>query len=810
MFFKFLKILLPWYKKLIFQIFFIWLCITTYILINIITSDTRIYIKNEVNSVLGWDIKITWTVDLSKNQANKLFELSSKYNFEISKKIEFYTSLRLKNWDFKMVQIIWADDNFPFYAKINYKTINPKSLKNVYSDSYTFYNLSQNNKIKLLNKDLELKWIIKDFPQSLISFYNEKRFVLVPLKEIDWLDFDQSRVNYSYLIKLNSENYKKVYEQIKLIPEIKSNFQIVDYTELSNHLQFFINDFEKYANIVIIIFFVISWILIFININTFFINNFEKISILKLLWLKPWIITYYLFILFFIILFVSYFTSIILIFLLSNIKWIFYSYHIFPLFKTIFLKGFVIWFLLIFAPVSLTIYKFSTKNAILGIKDDFLNTFTTKEKTLQILTFVIVLFLVYSISLWNFQYWIIFSLLFVIFSIFIFLMLNFLFKFIFNKIIKRIRNSNFCLFDSFRSNILPWNTSKLIIIWFIISLVGFLVVWEVSFAFIDKLLIWMKNQPNIYVINILKEDLPKIKDYNDWDNTFSAIFAQIITINWEYLSDYFAPEKIPVDFLQESYITDSYLNDMIFAGKKDVWFNEISIDKSYTTKLKVGIGDTIWFLLAWREFNLKIANIRQTQIKWSNPFFNFQVNSEQFKNAPKSYFYVKNIPPEKIDDFKKDIYTTLGTHISIIQADKILTLMYDMSLKLIFLCLLILTLIVFLSFLILKSSIWLWEKMKKTKINLYHILWAHKNFLEKNTFFEYFFIIIISYLIGIILWLLILNYITYVSDLFVLNSVFIKNIIILLIIFFIIQIPIFYFLRKFSKNIYYNNKTNNV
>ena len=91
------------------------------------------------------------------------------------------------------------------------------------------------------------------------------------------------------------------------------------------------------------------------------------------------------------------------------------------------------------------------------------------------------------------------------------------------------------------------------------------------------------------------------------------------------------------------------------------------------------IGDRIEFLLSGRSITLTIANIRESTRQGFQPFFYFSFDPVAFATAPKTYFASPYASDTEL--WKKNMLGNSGPHVTFVDVENILSLVRDISNK---------------------------------------------------------------------------------------------------------------------------------
>ncbi len=735
-------------SKFLLIIFCISLSLTGFLVSDNLVNNIQRLIWNEAKPILGWDIKLEWRGKLNNEQLTYLDWLEKSWTIDLSEKIQTFSTIIDKFWEPQLVSLIFVEDNYPLYGDY---IVRKKEVEWVwYAASQSVVDILEKDwGLTLFEKRYKTAGIIEKFPEAAVNFYDEGKKVVLPLSEFQWLWIDQlwSRIEREYLIKvINPWDFENVLSRLEDNP-LFSTVQIRDYKSGWNTFNEIFKELDNYIKYIVIVSFLLTILIIFLSVESFYIGNKRSFAILKILGLRTKKFLFFNIVLFSIIYIVSYIISIIL----SNITFSYIrtfevasDFYIIP---SSLLSVWLLWLTILSISVFIPLIKFFSNPPLAWLKENFLQVYSKKEILFQ--TFIVALWLaiIYRIWIWSFREALEFSLVF----LWIIFALSLMYKFILYityKLFKNTKNTNFNIYDSIRNTIKPWNLSLLISWSFLISFTTLLFISIISLNFLNTLNIDLSDNKNVYVINIPEADREKIgNEY--FDDTFSVILARISKINtltlWEYLWDRWDSGR----FTREFNITDNALKDVPILQGKPIKPGEVSVDDDFSKTLKLKIWDTIEFSVYWKKKVLQVANIRKSGNTSVQPFFYFQVHSDDFKNFPKNYFLSTYVAPEQMSDFKKDLLAKTGDYISFIEIEEIITEIKSISQKVLIVIQILFSYVFIFCIVSLLVSVVFLIPFKQKKSKLYHILWASKTFIQKNNIFEYAYLQILASIISL-------------------------------------------------------------
>jgi hypothetical protein len=222
-------------------------------------------------------------------------------------------------------------------------------------------------------------------------------------------------------------------------------------------------------------------------------------------------------------------------------------------------------------------------------------------------------------------------------------------------------------------------------------------------------------------------DIQTIEKIDTGAVLYDTILGRIWSINGVLLSDYLQSvwKADSREFTREfNTTTRSLQNSPLIAGVL-VQSGSMSLDESFAKDLWLKLWDIIWFYIQWRTFNLEVTSLRKRISTGTEPFFFIQLDDEQFEQAPRSRFRVTR--KADVSSFKKIALEKVGPHLSFVDIEAIITLVSDVStriLAVVFACMILIILLVLCVSIVSNESSAL---LSKNSYRLYYMLWMKKS-----------------------------------------------------------------------------------
>ena len=754
----YLKLLKTFISKNFSRFFLIIFCIslslTGFLVSDNLVNNIQRLIANEAKPILWWDIKIEWNGALSEEQIWYLDTLRTIWQIDYTEKIQTFSTIMDKFWEPQLVSLIFVEDNFPLYWEYVLTRIDTEWPWYAASQSVVDI-LEQDGWLTMFNREYKTAGIIETFPWASLNFYDEWKQVVLPRSEFEllWIDQLWSRLEREYLIKVNdSINFETILQNIKNDP-IFSNTRVRDYKRGWDRFEQIFWELDNYIKYIVIVTFLLTILIIFLSVESFYIGNKKNFAILQILWLKTKKFFLFNIVLFLWVFLISFIISVVLWY---TIFWYIRTFELATDFYIVPLSVAEIWILgiiILWISVLIPLLKFFSHSPLAGLKENFLQVYTKREIFFQVILVTLWLISIYTIWIWSFVSAVVFTGIFLGVVFILSLIYLYVLKWVF-RIFKNTRNTNFNIYDSIRNTTKPGNLSLLISWSFLISFTTLLFITTLSSNFLDTLNIDLANNKNVYVINIPDEDIEKIEEpYRD--DTFSIILARISEINNLSLWDHLAWWRNAGRFTREFNITDNALQNVNIEQWRLIQPWEVSIDYDFAQTIDVELWDSIEFLVYGLKKTLQVTNLRESSSGQIEPFFFFQVHPADFENFPKNHFLSTYVEPEKLRNFKKDLLANTGEYISFIEVEEIIEQVQSISRKVLIVIQILFSYVFIFCIISLIISILFLIPFKQKKSHLYHTLWASRTFIKSNNSTEYYYLKFLATLISVIIatWL---------------------------------------------------------
>lgn len=781
MFKKFIKIIFFKEKKYFLFIFIaVCLSIFSYILSNNVILGVKEYLKQETKPLVWADIVISKDEQIDMKYLNDYI----KY-FKQAKTIEIDSTVFDKNNKPLLYEIVYHSDNYPFYDSFSYDTIHNDWFAVVDKFTYeTFWDY-----IDVFDKKIKVKWIINQKPLWEISIYTNDKKIYLPIELLNKeLNESNSRINYKVYLNFLSNYDEKIVQKIKEIWETKS-YRIRTINDRQDSIGQITDRFYLFINWFNLVVFIITFFIIILSLESFFKKNKSNFWLLNIFGLSKYkIYLYSFFSVFFIFLF-AYIISILLNYAVLEILHTRFSF--FSFFNESYYKWLFIMIVLLIVWLFSPIYKIkkSKINDLLNDTSDFSN-FSKKDYVIYLLLIFFWFFFINLISWVDIFYSMIFTLSSLIIVVIFYIFIKYLLQFNYSIISKKI--SSFYLFDAIRSTIKPGNVSFLIVFSSIISFLSIFIFFVFSWSFISYLNTLSDESNDMFVLNAQKDDLETINKYFDNDEVFEIISLRINKINWNSLKQFLNTDNVSREFSREFSSTTKQLDNKIleWLELKKWW---VSVDIEFANRLWLKLWDKIWFTVAWLEKELVVTNFREALRNWTNPFFYFMLDKDDFSKYPKSYI-LSYKQSEKIQDLETILAKESKSNLTFINTKDIIAIVLDVAdkiLKVVYFSLFYIFVFSFISFLV---SILFLKSFKEYKLKILHILWWIKRKLFIWVKFEYFYLILIWLVFSLVFWSIILFTIFMFIDYFSISLFYyFASILFLFIIFLLINLFIYFY-----------------
>ncbi len=129
--------------------------------------------------------------------------------------------------------------------------------------------------------------------------------------------------------------------------------------------------------------------------------------------------------------------------------------------------------------------------------------------------------------------------------------------------------------------------------------------------------------------------------------------------------------EVSREFSREFNITDGKTDNRILAGKAVGSGSEVTVDMDFSKRIGIGLGDSLQFSLAGRNFDFRVVGIRESIRNQMSPFFYFQIAPGSIPGAPKTYFLATGVSGDR-EAWKSRVIEETGSHVSFIDVGAIL------------------------------------------------------------------------------------------------------------------------------------------
>lgn len=663
----------------IFVLFFVlMLSCTGFLVIRQLTENVELWVAQKTQPLFGADIRITNTLYTSWSLIEDISPYLTGITYSFGEKTEFSTTLLDSQNKARLVNVIAYSGVYPQKWLLTLKSLSREKLPNIPYIAATpgiIDQFASGNSLNIDNRIIHFSDIIIESSDLGFSFWQDNNLIILP-KELlsgSLLMSSGSRLSNVLMLSIpDIDEQIQVYEQLKSIPAL-SQYQIRSYRERSEQTMDIVWELTNYIQLILVVAVIFAGIILRSSHERLFADLANTLRIVEILWLSRRRQAYIFLLIYFIIIPLSFVTWVILSrWITEAIRYLpWWSDIIFLFSPIVFSLGvFVILVLMAFLPhwINRIDIWFISSNIQKFLKSLSLDTL------LNFIGIIIILWIIFQD--------IIFSVVLSIISIAIFLLFSWIFRKIYQYIqlyVLWFRKNSFFFFDGIRSLSRP----LLPTIPITISLVGMSIVLFVfiifSLSFRNKLYTDTQNSANVYAINILESDLPKINPILSESEIFSIIRARIVTINWKTLSDHLGQKNPTSEFTREFNITTNELDFPILEWTKILQPNEVSVDNDFAHRIGISLWDSVEFNLSWKSIYLKVANIRKSVREWFRPFFYFSFQKEAFKNAPKTYFVATYTPD--IEWWKKIILQNSWSHVTFVDIENILKIVREVSAK---------------------------------------------------------------------------------------------------------------------------------
>lgn len=697
------------------------LSLSWYIFSDSLTKNFITSIESDAQENLGWDFVID-IGNSTQDVFNNFYDVFPyKDEVELTKEFSILSSVE-QNENIVSSNIIFHSDIYPFYSDIWKVITNPNWEAFVSKD---FYDSLKKKKLIVLGSEFEIGWYYSNQIWWAFSNFLWTQNILINIENFEKIQSNDTNtlIEKNYYLKLKDEsNFDKINSYLESKQDRESWLRMRNYKDWWDRFNDIVSNLRSYINYAVLFSFLLTSTIIFIAISSFFINERKSISILKILWLQNSKLINFIMILFILILIFSLLFWLLLNSIIFNIIQNIEITSWFYLHNESAIQAWVIWWIIIVWATIFPLIKFISQNTNAWLWEDFYWIFSKKEALISWVTFVI-LWLILSIFLW---YSIMKSLIsiwsIIIFLIIFYIIVTIIIKFL-QKLTRSFREKHFQIYDAIRVANKPGNMTFLISIsFFIIFSIGFSLL--ILFGnFNNRLQVNLQTDKNFFVLNITQDAYEQFSDEYKNDS-FSLIKWRILEINNKTLSEHIW-WRVSRQYSREFNITDNSLSDFaIIEWNKEVVENTVSLDYDFSQELWIWVWDEILMSIFWIEKKLTVINIRESRDRSINPFFYFQVNSEEFKKYPKQYFLSSYVESKNTEITKKYFYDITSWTATFVEVDKILEELKEISTKVLLVIQSLFLYIIIFCILSIVVVILFFSWQQKKSNYLYTLLWS--------------------------------------------------------------------------------------
>ena len=691
----------------------------------------------------------------------------------ISKRIQLNTNIT-SDTDSRLVQLLWVENTFPLYWKIDIQVLPNENFwfgSWIAVDQKTYDMLSW-WVIKIGDLTTKVSGIIQENPGLSLNLFTQWRQLIMPLEKMEetWLLTTWSRAEYQYLIKLyDTNNSKSLLEKLRNDELLKWQWRVDNFQERVSQIWSILDELWVYLLLVIFCWFLLVAVTSMLNIDEYLYRRLRTISIMQILWARKKQLFLFYWLLFLSMTIFATLIANVIVSLIANQVWGLPIINWFSIPLSTRINWVLVALILIAVARSLPLLKIIFRTPLEWLAESSINITTKKERirsiVIIILGIVLVLRIIGETRRQTLILWWILLAGFILIRIIVRWLL-----YIWNKINAKYTNW-FILFDAIRSTTRPGNTSILIASTLIVALSTALLITQFWGSFIKRLTFNNDNQPNWYIINLTKNDLDSVRAQWIQDKAFNVVLGRIISINNILLADHIK-KNIPSwgDWWEWRFTREYNITTVQLPPEETIKWPTIvpkdwvSIDKWFAQSLWVSIWDKIEFNIAWKQFTVTVTSLRETNRTNFTPFFYFQLNEEQFANAPMTYFLTMKVAEEQKDSTRKMIADIIRPGVAFIEIDTIIWSIRTITERVIQVVQILLAVILLFAWF---TNIVCVENMryaKAFKMKLYHILWSTTYQTRLSIIYEYWYILWIAIISSMVIWRWIAWYFIGMSD----------------------------------------------
>ncbi len=671
-----------------------WLIFAVVILMITMVDQIVVNIDREIDvqtkPLVGADLVVESSQVLSWADAFAIQQiLSGKYEKLLSY-VEFYSTVG--NTDNpKLVQVQWVQSWYPLYGEIVVSMIadgrtvtNPSDFTGALVDEQTYELIWGSSSIQLGELSVPVVWVIISAPSAGINIFDEGRKVIIPYELVQSTSLTDvwSRVEYQWQVQLKDESDATNLEET-IETQFEKKYQVTLARDRIQQLWWVTDQLDQYVSLILIVTVMLSLVMMATATMTMTITIRSSVAMMRVLGLTRVRIAAMMIMLYgsmFVIGAVVWvIVSRILFVSLATIEitqWFVWSWSVVVSIGLIACISFVIscwqplWQLVMTHPLALLASDDAIVNrdriVSLGILWiwSWLILWILTGSWLFALIVVVVASMVLSWWYWCMMWW---------------------FRMLTDRM-QTIRQSSFGRFDAVRHMTIPGNQTWLLVWWLTMALVSFCVIISVSVSFLDRLRISSVDQPNIFVLNVRTQDIETIKQVDPQSRLYDTILGRIQSVDGVRLSDYLDARELWQrwwEFTREFNMTSMTLNNSPIVNGGALWSWWVSLDQDFAQNLWVWVGSRLTLNIQGRSFDLVVANLRKSIRTGSEPFFYMQLDSKQFAQAPRSWFWITRQESSQLIEFKKQMIEKIWPHLSFVDIAAIIDLVTNISTKII-------------------------------------------------------------------------------------------------------------------------------
>ena len=710
------------------MIFWVVVLIITLVQQIIINIDTQI--NNETKPIVWADLTIEQNTIFEESRIQELKKIISDNGGRMIRTIEFYTTIEGTS-EPKLVQVKWIEAWYPRYGDllitsttgwVQTTSITNPLIQGAWIDPQTYNLINKKDTIVVGTLTLPIQWIVTQKNSIWFNFLDEGRTIFIPYDIVATTNLTEfwSRVDYTLEIKTDTDQ-QAVTIQDTIKKQYGDQYRIRLARNRVEQLWTIVDQLNQYTSTLLIITLLLSLMVMTTATTTMTINITKSLSIMRIIGItrpQTLLIT--------ILLFWSFFVT-------GSIIGIGGAYIVFDNISTLvpLAKDFVRYphQVLIIIGLSVISLIIACWKSIVHLTMTHPLTLLKQESSWPEYSPLLSLSV---IGMWS---WMILSLLNnnplfsigVIIGVWLLLWGGYLILMKWFHILHRwfhtLRTKSFVRFDASRQTILPGNQTWLLVWWLSSALIAFCIIIAMSLSFMERLDTSAIDQPNLFVLNVRNEDLSTIKQLDPKAKLYDTILWRISAINTIGLSDYLkGQDKESEEFTREFNITTQSLDNSPIIQWQVLQSWAVSFDQDFAKRLWVNIGDNITLFVQWRSFDLMITSLRKSIRTGAEPFFFLQLDNKQFEQAPRSWFWVTRQEEWSLASFQKQALDRVWPHLSFIDITAIISLVSDISNKIITIILACMSIIIVLILLVSIASNEASALVSQKTYQLYHII----------------------------------------------------------------------------------------